>query len=264
MKVYLYIKRHSITGMLYFGKTTKNPYSYSGSGKYWKRHLQKHGNSVETLDVWEFDDELSAERFAIEFSLVNDIVLSPNWANLVVENGKDGAPVGHKGHVFSEDQKLRFSEKSKQRWADPLYRQKVVDSHRKTYHNGREVVLPEWTEERKREHSDRLKQIFLENPETYRRFIESTKLPKSESHKLSISESLKGLSKSEDHKKSLAWSRIIKYNPDVDATDYDDFVRKCLELYSDNGNMSETARSLNVGWGAVNSVISNEYLLKEK
>lgn len=29
---YLYIKVHSITGMKYFGKTTKNPIKYDGSG----------------------------------------------------------------------------------------------------------------------------------------------------------------------------------------------------------------------------------------
>jgi hypothetical protein len=41
---YLYIKQHSITGLKYFGKTTKsNPYKYNGSGKYWIRHINKNG-----------------------------------------------------------------------------------------------------------------------------------------------------------------------------------------------------------------------------
>lgn len=42
MKIYLYVKRHIETGLLYFGKTVKNPYKYNGSGLRWKRHLRKH------------------------------------------------------------------------------------------------------------------------------------------------------------------------------------------------------------------------------
>lgn len=49
---YLYIKRHSITGLMYFGKTTKSdPVEYKGSGLVWTRHIRKHGKKhVET--VW--------------------------------------------------------------------------------------------------------------------------------------------------------------------------------------------------------------------
>jgi len=38
--VYLYVKIHNVTKLKYFGKTTKNPYNYKGSGLYWKRHLK--------------------------------------------------------------------------------------------------------------------------------------------------------------------------------------------------------------------------------
>jgi hypothetical protein len=39
-----YIKLHSITGLMYFGKTTKeDPVAYSGSGLVWTRHIRKHG-----------------------------------------------------------------------------------------------------------------------------------------------------------------------------------------------------------------------------
>ena len=41
---YLYIKTHSKTGLKYLGYTQKkDPFSYTGSGTYWKRHLKKHG-----------------------------------------------------------------------------------------------------------------------------------------------------------------------------------------------------------------------------
>ncbi len=46
---YLYIKTHNKTGMKYFGKTvSEDPEKYSGSGVYWKRHIEKHGNDVTT------------------------------------------------------------------------------------------------------------------------------------------------------------------------------------------------------------------------
>ena len=49
--IHLYIKTHCITGLKYFGFSTKN-----------------------------------------------NIVRSPEWANMIVENALDGAPNGHEGH----------------------------------------------------------------------------------------------------------------------------------------------------------------------
>ena len=90
MNIYLYHKRHSITGLNYFGKTTTNPYSYLGSGKYWSSHLREHGKLVETVQVWEFNDQVECSKFAIDFSIKNNIVESKQWANLKIENGRDG------------------------------------------------------------------------------------------------------------------------------------------------------------------------------
>lgn len=94
--IYLYIKQHSITGLKYFGKTTKaNPYSYKGSGKHWLRHLKKHGRKhVETIQVWQFTSIEEASAFALKFSKDNDIINSASWANIIEENGQDGRPVG--------------------------------------------------------------------------------------------------------------------------------------------------------------------------
>lgn len=37
---YLYVKHHSITGLKYFGKTTKlDPVTYKGSGLVWRRRI---------------------------------------------------------------------------------------------------------------------------------------------------------------------------------------------------------------------------------
>jgi hypothetical protein len=99
MITYLYIKKHSITGMMYFGKTSKkDPYLYNGSGKLWKRHIEKHGKEhVETVWVSKaFDDKSDLIEFATFFSEEFDIVNSSKWANLIIENGVDGWTPGVK------------------------------------------------------------------------------------------------------------------------------------------------------------------------
>jgi len=91
---FLYIKQHTVTGKLYFGKTTKNPESYAGSGKYWLAHINKHGkNHVETLWYCLFYDKDDCVSFAQHFSKQHDIVNSDDWANLMVENGLNGGLV---------------------------------------------------------------------------------------------------------------------------------------------------------------------------
>ena len=96
MIIYLYVKQHSVTGLKYFGVTKRsNPFQYKGSGKYWLRHLNKHGtNSVKTIDIWGFDNQIECTEFALKFSKDNNIVESSDWANLKQENGKDGNVLG--------------------------------------------------------------------------------------------------------------------------------------------------------------------------
>jgi hypothetical protein len=97
-KLYLYVKQHKETGLKYFGMTaTKDPYVYQGSGLYWRRHLKTHGGEIETLQVWEFDNIHDCETFALDFSKMNNIVESVEWANLRPENGKDGRAPGSPG-----------------------------------------------------------------------------------------------------------------------------------------------------------------------
>ena len=89
----LYIKRHSITGLKYLGKTVKkNPYAYNGSGKYWKHHINKYGiDNIETLWVSEeFTDKDSLLEFATFLSEELNIANSDEWANLKPETGLDG------------------------------------------------------------------------------------------------------------------------------------------------------------------------------
>jgi len=104
---WLYIKQHNITGLKYFGKTTKDPLLYRGSGKYWKDHIKKHGNNVITVWAELFTDRESLIEYALNFSMQHNIVNSAEWANLIVENGIDGNVPGNK---TSDETRRKLSE----------------------------------------------------------------------------------------------------------------------------------------------------------
>ena len=88
---YLYIKQHSVTGKLYFGKTKNNPEKYLGSGTYWLNHINKHGKEhVVTLWYCLFLNKPELVDFATAFSTEQCIVESTTWANLAIETGLDG------------------------------------------------------------------------------------------------------------------------------------------------------------------------------
>jgi len=88
----LYIKQHSITGLKYFGKTIKDPYTYLGSGSRWLNHIKKHGKEfIVTLWVSEpYTESALIKEFALNFSQKNNIVESSEWANLKFEDGLEG------------------------------------------------------------------------------------------------------------------------------------------------------------------------------
>lgn len=86
----LYVKTHNITGLKYLGKTTRDPYTYKGSGKYWLKHLAIHGNDVSTVVIFQTNDPKEFAEFSIQFSIQHNIVESSDWANLIVETGTGG------------------------------------------------------------------------------------------------------------------------------------------------------------------------------
>lgn len=97
---YLYIKTHNITGLKYFGKTTKIPERYRGSGKYWLAHIRKYGYDVTTEIFGYYTDKEECITAATQFSKNNNIVHAVNesnkkiWANQIIENGIDGGATG--------------------------------------------------------------------------------------------------------------------------------------------------------------------------
>ena len=148
---HLYIKTHNATGLKYFGKTTsKDPFKYSGSGKYWLRHLKSHGKDISTKIVASFTKEQKEEmvEFALFFSEFFNIVESNEWANLEPENGINGGSIGrmvsketkqkmskakqnmsketklklsiaHKGKIVSKETKQKMSKIAKKRFSIP-------------------------------------------------------------------------------------------------------------------------------------------------
>jgi hypothetical protein len=126
---FIYIKQHSKTGLLYFGKTSRSsfsfrPDSYLGSGKYWKSHLNTHGKQyVITLWYCLFTDKEELIKFALAFSKQENIVKSSDWANLKPENGLDGSwPV----ILFSPEMCERRSLKMTEMWKNPEFRNKIL------------------------------------------------------------------------------------------------------------------------------------------
>ncbi len=207
MIIYLYIKQHQITKLLYFGKTVnKNPEIYKGSGLHWLRHLKKHGNFIDTLGVWEFEDQEECTEFALKFSEENDIVNSDKWANLIYENGLDGVPIGI---IFSEETKNKMSEakKGNKIWLGKEHseesKMKMSESKKGKEHS----------EEAKRKMSEW--QIGRKLPEeTKQKMSESLKGNKnslgrkhSEESKMKISESGKGKKRSEETKQKMSKAR---------------------------------------------------------
>ena len=88
--VHLYVKTHNETGLNYFGRTTEDPHTYSGSGTYWTNHLAEHGMNVSTEVVGTFTEEAALRATCEAFSTDNDIVQSVEWANLLPESGMPG------------------------------------------------------------------------------------------------------------------------------------------------------------------------------
>jgi len=201
MTIYLYIKTHNDTGLKYFGKTTKkDPHKYTGSGKYWKRHLKKHGSNYSTEIVATFEDESSCQEFALNFSKKHNIVDSDEWANLQEENGLDGAPKGHKGHKFTPDQLENLSQIIKQRWEDPEYKERLSQKQSASWTQQRkEEQAKRLTGKKRPEHSEKMKQLM--SSDHYKRMASKhfSELERTDTHRENISIALKGKPKTTEH-----------------------------------------------------------------
>jgi hypothetical protein len=92
----LLVMTHRVTGLKYFCKTAQlNTLKYyRGSGHYWKRHLKVHGKDIDVGVLGIYYEEDRCLAAAKEFSELHDVANNSEWANLIAENGVDGAPSG--------------------------------------------------------------------------------------------------------------------------------------------------------------------------
>ncbi len=136
---WLYIKQHNQTGLKYFGKTTRaNPFTYSGSGKYWLAHLRKHGADVTTIWCHLYLDEATLVEEAMSFSTTHNIVNDINhngrkiWANMIPENGLGGSTKGINAGVkkiFTEEHKKNIGKANQLRKHSSETKQKMSFAH---------------------------------------------------------------------------------------------------------------------------------------
>lgn len=107
MKYILYIKI-SPTGLQYLGKYTQQKgrtvYSYLGSGKRWRNHLNLHGyraKDLQTIILLETSNKEELIEKGIHYSKLYNIVESSEWANLRAESGDGGNTT--QGKVWTTD-----------------------------------------------------------------------------------------------------------------------------------------------------------------
>ena len=112
----LLVMSHNVTGLKYFCKTSdlRNIYNYKGSGLYWKRHLVKHGKDITVGVMGFYTDYQRCRNAALKFSQENDIVNSDAWANLVLENGTDGALNGSDNPFYGKSHTPEMTEHLRQ------------------------------------------------------------------------------------------------------------------------------------------------------
>lgn len=112
----LLVMLHNVTGLKYFCKTSdlRNVYNYKGSGLYWKKHLNKHGKDVTVGVMGFYTDYQRCRNAALKFSQENDIVNSDAWANLVLENGTDGALNGSDNPFYGKSHTPEMTEHLRQ------------------------------------------------------------------------------------------------------------------------------------------------------
>jgi hypothetical protein len=167
----LLVLTHEKTGLKYFCKTTRvaTVASYRGSGVYWKRHLKQHGNNVTAGVLGFYLDAQRCKDAALEFSRANKIDTNPEWANLVFENGLDGAGSGDAHHMYGKPSPQRGA---KRPWVakcgeeNPMYGKK-------------------WTEEQRKKRSEQRTGVSIKRPLGSKSGMKGKKYPESGKQKLS-------------------------------------------------------------------------------
>jgi hypothetical protein len=121
MTIYLlYVKTHQVTGLKYLGQTSKSdPHRYTGSGKYWLRHIKQHGKNWDTEILLESQNKKDIDQLGSYYSNLWNIVENNKWANLKPETG-DGAASG----IYNPMKNLEVLAKQQAIIRDPAIKEK--------------------------------------------------------------------------------------------------------------------------------------------
>jgi hypothetical protein len=179
MPIYkLYVKTHIKTGLKYLGQTSaKDPHKYSGSGIYWKLHLQKHGYYYTTEILHEFQTKEELKPYGIYYSTLWNIVESDEWANLKEEHGDGG----------------RQSEEVRQRISD-------AGKGRIPWNKGKKI----WNEEERALIGERTRNRGPQSSETItKRVAKNTGKVRTDEQRTRSSDAQKGRKLTEEHKAKL-------------------------------------------------------------
>lgn len=131
---YLMIKTHNITGLKYLCQTKQNPYTYTGSGKDWKAHIKKYGNSITTQILKECYSKQELSYWGRYYSRLYTVVNAMSdfgckiWANRIPETG--GGAGGKFGVPRSEStkQKIRKNKPDQSGIKNGMYQKTHSDS----------------------------------------------------------------------------------------------------------------------------------------
>jgi len=127
MTTYLYLKQ-SPSGLLYLGKTTRDPNNYKGSGTYWNSHLKKHKYKSSDIKTWILHVVNSSEDltfFGLYYSKLFNIIENKSFANLKYETG-DGGSI--KGKKFSIEHRKKLSDSLKGKSLSYEHKEKIKKS----------------------------------------------------------------------------------------------------------------------------------------
>lgn len=117
MTISLYTKTHNITGLNYLGQTSKPDVNlYPGSGKYWKRHIAKHGTDVSTFIITQCETITDIRNWGLFYSIIWDVCESNEWANLKEEAGQGGKQSSEVRLKMSQIKKEQFSSGKTEPW----------------------------------------------------------------------------------------------------------------------------------------------------
>lgn len=121
MDIYtIYVKTHLKTGLKYLGFTKKkDPYKYKGSGKYWTKHIKKHGEEhVWTNVIFQTEIKQEIKDIGLYYSELWNVVESVEWANMRPESGDGGY-----GFIFTPEQNSLM----RKEWWNDIQNKKIMN-----------------------------------------------------------------------------------------------------------------------------------------